>query len=252
MKNTPGSAAKLPAIDFALAERDDLQFLAETFARDGVISIPDVLTQDCAAALYNMLRARQDWKQVINSGEKLVELDRETRASLGDERTRQLDEAVYAGARNGFQFRYETLRVPDSEQERMASDDPLAAFASWWSGGAARDLLREVTGMAGIDFADAQATAYSPGDFLTQHTDDVAGKNRLGAYVLGLNPKWRLEWGGLLVFHSGNPDENRALVPGFNRLNIFRVPQPHSVSEVTRAAAYRRYSITGWLRHGAP
>lgn len=39
-----------------------------------------------------------------------------------------------------------------------------------------------------------------------------------------------------------------ALVPGFNRLNLFRVPQLHSVSEVTRASPYRRYSITGWLR----
>ncbi len=39
-----------------------------------------------------------------------------------------------------------------------------------------------------------------------------------------------------------------AMVTGLNRLNLFRVPQGHSVSEVTKAAAFRRYSVTGWLR----
>lgn len=236
------------AIRFALAPRSDTAVLARTFAREGVVSIPDVLTEDCAVALHRLLRERQDWKQAINSGEKLVELDRPTRAGLSDEQARQLDDAVYAGARHGFQFRYETLRVPDGEEERRASDDPLAAFAQWWSTGPARDFLREVTGEPGIAFADAQATAYSPGDFLTEHADDVDGKNRYAAYVLGLTPQWRLEWGGLLVFHPQQGADARALVPGFNRLNMFRVPRSHSVSEVTRAAAYRRYSITGWLR----
>jgi Rps23 Pro-64 3,4-dihydroxylase Tpa1-like proline 4-hydroxylase len=59
---------------------------------------------------------------------------------------------------------------------------------------------------------------------------------------------WRLEWGGLLLFHGSDGNVERGLVPAFNSLNLFAVPRMHSVSEVTRAAAYRRYSITGWLR----
>jgi Rps23 Pro-64 3,4-dihydroxylase Tpa1-like proline 4-hydroxylase len=30
----------------------------------------------------------------------------------------------------------------------------------------------------------------------------VAGKNRVAAYVLNLTPRWRVEWGGLLMFHD--------------------------------------------------
>lgn len=235
-------------IRFALAPRSDLADLTARFARDGVVSIPDILAPDCAAQLHNLLRAREDWLQVINSGDKLVELDRPTRAAMEPHQAGELDQAVFAGARYDFQYRYETIRVPDSHAERRASDDPLAGFAAWWSCGQPRALLRRITGLRGIAFADAQATAYSPGDFLTEHNDDVGGKGRLAAYVLGLTPQWRLEWGGLLVFHPQGDHEARALVPGFNRLNIFRVPRPHSVSEVSRAAAYRRYSITGWLR----
>jgi len=39
-----------------------------------------------------------------------------------------------------------------------------------------------------------------------------------------------------------------AIIPGFNRLNLFRVPQVHSVSEVSQASPFRRYALTGWLR----
>lgn len=185
---------------------------------------------------------------MFNCGDQIFELDREAQQRLSDEQRGKLDQTVYGRARREFQFRYETVRVPDEAALREASDDPLVHFASWLSTGAARDLLRAITGHDGIRFADAQATAYSPGDFLTAHDDDVAGKNRLAAYVLGLNPDWRTEWGGLFLMHGREGATAEALVPGFNRLNLFSVPRLHSVSEVTRSAAHRRYSITGWLR----
>ena len=67
------------------------------------------------------------------------------------------------------------------------------------------------------------------------------------AYVFGLSPDWRTEWGGLLLFHRAG-GEVEGLTPAFNTLNLFAVPQLHSVSQVTRAAPMRRYSIPGWLR----
>lgn len=233
---------------FALNPALDAAALARAFAQRGRLSIADILAPETAAALHQHLRERADWQQVVNSGDRVIELDRPTRAGLTEQQQRDLDNAVYAGARSGFQFRYETLRVPDDEPARAARTDLLARFASWWSCGEARDFLRTVVGAPDIDFADAQATAYSPGDFLTGHDDDVAGKGRIAAYVLNLTPQWRAEWGGLLLFPDAAGDRAEAFVPGFNRLSLLRVPQPHSVSEVSRAAAFRRYAITGWLR----
>lgn len=233
---------------FRLNPALDQDRLARDFAAHRRVQIRDFLEADGVANLHAEMCCREDWKQVVNSGGKVFDLDRATRASMAAEQREALDRAVYAGAREGFQHRYEAIRVPDEVPAREASDDLFARFALWLSGGEARDFLRIVIGRPELDFADAQATAYAPGDFLTGHDDAVEGKNRLAAYVFGLTPKWRTEWGGLLLFHDPEGDVERALLPRFNTLNIFAVPQLHSVSEVTRAAPYRRYSITGWLR----
>ena len=222
--------------------------LAERFARDGIVQIPGVLADDHAARLYNELRERSDWLQVFNSGDKLFELSREVRQELPPAKQLELDDAIYAAARSDFQYRYETIWVPDSRSERLASADSFFALAQSLSTGQSLDALRRITGAPEIHYADAQATAYSPGDFLTGHDDSFPGKNRRAAYVLSLTPVWRLEWGGLLVMHGEGDAPARAYMPGMNLLTLFRVGQPHSVSEVTRAAAYRRYSVTGWLR----
>lgn len=235
------------SIDFALNPRLDANALSRQYARQGRVRIDDFLTVDSAVQLLQHLRDRSDWRWVTNSGDKVFEFTREGRAAFSADQAAALDDATYATARSGFQYRFETLRVPDDDAARMASDDVLAAFATWLSSPEPIALLRRVTGVQTIDFADMQATAYGPGDFLTGHDDAVAGKQRHAAYVLGLNPTWRTEWGGLLLFHGADASV-QGQMPAFNTLDLFSVPQTHSVSEVTRAAANRRYSITGWLR----
>lgn len=224
------------------------QRLAKIFARDGIVRLSSVLAEDDAVALHCNLRERTDWVQVFNSGEKLFELNREARSNLPASKIAELDQAIYASSRAGFQYRYETIRVPDSRAARQASEDSLHAVAQSLSSGKSLAALRRIAGASDINYADLQGTAYSPGDFLTGHDDSFEGKNRRAAYVLSLTPVWRLEWGGLLIMHGKGDEPARAYSPGMNVMTIFNVGQMHSVSEVTRAAAHRRYSLTGWLR----
>jgi len=232
---------------FTLAERPDLPALAHAFATTGHVRIPNLLAGDGADRLLAHLRGREDWRQIINSGERIFELDRATRAEMSAERAGALEQAVQAGARKGFQYRFESLRIPDEAAARAAaSGDMPTALVTLMNSAQGLALLRAVIGHDGPLFMDGQATAYSPGDFLTRHDDNVAGKNRRAAYVFGLTPEWRPEWGGLLLFHG--EDALRGMAPAFNVLDIFAVPQPHSVSLVTPAAPRRRYAITGWLR----
>lgn len=229
----------------------DIDALAKRFAERRKVQIVDFLNRDSALAWHAHLRARSDWLQVLNSGDRVVELDRTAQQTLRDDQRAALENAIAASARHGFQYRYETIRVPDAEAQRATMDDPLARFATWMSQGEPREFLRRVVGNSKISFADAQATAYSPGDFLTGHDDAVDGKHRHAAYVLGLTPSWRTEWGGLLLFHDGLESTVEGFAPMLGTLNLFTVPQMHSVSQVTKSAAYRRYSITGWLRGNA-
>ncbi len=220
----------------------------EAFARDRRVEIAPFLTEAAAAALRDHLLGRDDWRLVLNAGEKVYEIDRPGQAALTPAQREELERRVAASARDGFQYRFESIRVPDDVSERGARATLLDAFATFMSSSPALDLLRQITGVRDIAFADAQATSYGPGHFLTTHDDDVVGKNRRAAYVFGLTTDWRAEHGGLLLFHNGNGDICRGLVPRFNTLNLFAVPQLHSVSYVTPSAPRPRLSVTGWLR----
>jgi Rps23 Pro-64 3,4-dihydroxylase Tpa1-like proline 4-hydroxylase len=66
--------------------------------------------------------------------------------------------------------------------------------------------------------------------------------------VLNLSPRWKIEWGGLLMFHGDDGHVAEAFLPNFNSLNLLKVPALHSVSQVSLFAGDDRLAITGWLR----
>ena len=235
---------------FRLNPELNAESLASQYRNRGRLHIPQFLHRDDADCLYRSLREANDWKLVINQGEKLFEADRSAQASLSPEQRKRLDQAIYRSARHNFQFQYETIRVPDGKRERNEEESALNHFARFMCSAPLISFMKFVTGDKDIGYADAQATAYGAGHFLTGHDDAVQGKNRRAAYVFNLTPVWRIEWGGLLLFHGSDGHVEQGFSPTFNALNIFSVPQPHSVSSVAPFAADRRYSVTGWLRAG--
>ncbi len=236
--------------DFQLNPSLDMSALAARFAADGRLRIDNFLAPDGADRLHALLRASEEWRLIFNQSDKVFELDRDAQAQLSPEKRSALEQAIQDNARYDFQYAYEVIRIADGKRARRERGDLLSNFASFLNSPKAIDAFRTITGEQSIAFADAQATAYGPGHFLTAHDDEVAGKQRHAAYVFGLTPRWRTEWGGLLLFHGDHECVSSAWSPTFNSLNLFRVPQAHSVSFVTPSAANRRYSITGWLRGG--
>lgn len=237
----------MPSAAFILNPALDLDRLRAEYQRVGRVRIVGLLVGDGPQRLLTHLKARTDWRQILNSSDKAFELDQAIRDRMSDQQREALDTAVFNGARHGFQYRYETVRVADGVKARSEGADLLTNFASWLSGPGPLEVFKAITGASDTRFLDAQATAYARGDFLTAHDDDVAGKDRRAAYVFGLTQGWRPEWGGLLMFH-GEQHKIEAVVPAFNTVDILAIPQPHSVSYVSPAAPSSRYSITGWLR----
>lgn len=236
------------ALDFRLSDDIDWDALKQGFARRGRVEIEGLLAGGQAEALRDHLRARTDWTLVMNAGDKVYELTREAHGALEPGQRADLDRLIVAAARDGFQYRYETIRVPDGGN--AGADDPAARFVAFLSSPAVLERLNHVMG-AEADFADGQATRYAEGHFLTRHDDDVEGKRRRAAYVFSLAPAWRAEWGGLLMFHGDDGNIEEAFAPQMGALRLFAVPQPHSVSYVTPFAPEARLSITGWLRSSA-
>ena len=238
------------ALQFALNQALDREALSRSFQEEKRLHIPDFLAPECAEQLLAFLTRSEDWTLVMNQGDKLLELDRWIRADISAAKQVQIDEAIYAAARQGFQFRYENIRVKAEGDDGTSLTTPLVAFAQFLNSDEALSFFRDVTGFDDISFADTRATAYGPGHFLTSHDDDAHGQSRRIAYVYNLTKQWNHDWGGLLTFPETASSRATAFVPAFNATNLFAVPRQHSVSFVTPFANARRYSVTGWLHAG--
>lgn len=220
--------------------------LAAEYAARGRVRIANFMDTAGLRALHGEIVRREDWRQLFIGSNGIVELDRLTRAAMDADALAALEHQVQERACLGFQYRYEGLRIP--EPDEPAPGDALADFARFMAGREVLSFLETVIGRDNLAFGEGQATAYAPGDFLTCHDDGVTGRNRVAAFVLGMTPQWRPEWGGLLMFHADDDSTLDAHVPRFNTLDLFAVPQRHSVSFVSPSAPGRRLALTGWLR----
>ena len=228
----------------ALNPELDLASLRDQFRRNGHVRVPRVFAGG-APELYRYLESNEDWVQVANHDDGAHEVPwMEWQQPMSSLRT-ELEPGIFARACDGFQYSYAALRVPPSGE--VCEDPVVADIAALMHSEQMLAALTAVTGVKAPTFTDGQVTAYGPGDFLTGHDDDLAGSGRKVAFVLGLTPQWRLEWGGLLLFHELGSMDCAGLIPQFNTLDLFSIPRYHSVSMVTRAAPRRRFSVTGWL-----
>jgi len=230
-------------------DRDELKARFRSRQR---LEIGNFLRGGGAEALRAHLLSRDDWRLVLNAGDKVYELTRAAVAALSEEQRLELETRVNAAARKGFQYRYETVRVSDSDAERSERGTLLERFVQFMSSSPVLDLVGDILGDDDLAFADGQATSYGPGHFLTRHDDDVEGKHRRAAYVFGLQPGWLADWGGLLMFHAADGNIEEAFTPAMGALRVFRVPAPHSVSSVASFAPEARLSVTGWFRSQRP
>ena len=159
--------------------------------------------------------------------------------------------ALQAGTavRDGkFAFLYRQYPMVDAYLQQWDPGHPLDLLLEHINDQPLMDLVRAVTAIPDLRKADAQATLYAPGDFLSSHDDSKAGEGRRIAYVLGFASDWRIDWGGYLLFHDEEGDVVAGFKPRFNALNLFEVPQRHSVSYVPPFAPAGRLAITGWFR----
>jgi SM-20-related protein len=245
VRSAAGALAIRPGLDPAQLRR--------VFDRLGRLHIPDILDPRGARRIEQALAGPAPWIRSVNVGAKSYDLGPEAFAAMPPERRQELEAAIAQGARSGFQYQFDTYRLSDLIEGGSPPDGALEVLDELYrflNGPEFLGFVRILTGEVAGGYVDAQATRYGPGDFLTSHDDDVEGKNRLFAYVLNFTRGWRAEWGGLLLFHDADGHIAEGYTPSFNALNIFRVPQRHSVSQVGSFVTAPRLSVTGWIRRG--
>ncbi len=238
------------AVPLKLARGLDPAKLRPAFERFGRLHLPGLFAPREAQAIHAALVAAPYHRSLTASG-KSYDIALDTLAAMPPERRAELEAAILEGGRTGFQYQFDAWRLSDlmeAGQRTGGARAPLEAVYDLINSEAFLAFIRTLTGDPRCAYADAQATRYRPGDFLTAHDDDVAGKKRLYAMVLNFTPVWRPDWGGLLAFHDADGHVSEAYTPTFNALNLFRVPQQHAVTQVASFAGAERLSITGWIR----
>ena len=236
------------AID--LARGLDPAKLRPAFERFGRLHLPGIFAPKDAQAVHAALVAAPYHRSLTASG-KSYDIALETLAAMPPERRAELEAAILEGGKTGFQYQFDAWRLSDLMEANQRTGSALAPLEDVYdllNSPAFLGFVKTLTGDDACAYTDAQATRYRPGDFLTAHDDDIAGKHRLYAYVLNFTPEWRPDWGGLLAFLDADGHVSEAYTPTFNALNIFRVPQQHAVTQVASFAGAERFSITGWIR----
>ena len=221
--------------------------LATDYAAKKRMQVPNILTTDSAAALHQCLASQVPWGFAYFDGTPRF-YRAEEMAALSTQQRQEILNTLYSRARTGFQYAYNCYPVLNAYKEQWGQAPLLDQFLEFINSEAVLNFVRTLTGRPDIIKGDAQATRYGAGQFLKDHDDKSEEEYRVAAFVFNLTPEWHRDWGGYLQFYDEKGNIEDAFIPCYNALNIFTVPQAHSVSYIANYTPAMRYAITGWFR----
>ncbi|MBY0282861.1 MAG: 2OG-Fe(II) oxygenase [Sphingomonas sp.] len=241
----------MPKALFTINPALDRDALAARFAADRRVQIRDVLTDEAARNLRDVIATATPWGLGWQAGAdgphgvtaaELARIDQRRRAEMNGGIIRAMQGSDYG-------FSYARYPILDAYLQRWAPGGAHDLLLEHLNDQPFLDLVRSVTAIPELLKADAQATLFAPGHFLARHDDSHVGEGWRVAYVLSLcATDWRPDWGGYLLFYDADGDVVAGYRPRFNALSLFAVPASHAVTFVPPFAPVARYSITGWLR----
>lgn len=236
---------------FELNPSIDRRAAAKRFASDGRLQIRDFLTDRAAQTVHRVLSRETPWGLAWSAGDDGPHgLRQQEVAALGQAQLGEVNRKLVAAMRGrDYAFAYARYGMLTACQEQWGEHEALELLVEHINDEPLMELVREVTGIADLVKADAQATLYAPNHFLAVHDDSHVAEGWQIAYVMNFCAEdWRPDWGGYLMFYDEEGDVIAGFRPRFNALNLFQVPQKHAVTYVPPFAPLGRFAITGWFR----
>jgi Rps23 Pro-64 3,4-dihydroxylase Tpa1-like proline 4-hydroxylase len=216
--------------------------LAQDWQQDNRLRITNALQPDMAVTLAQTLQQMIEYNVIMAPGGEFKKISQGELMQMSQEDRSALLRGVLKDATNGHGYLYHGHHLDQT------TNDTLKTFLDQLNAPETINTIRQITGMDDIMYADAQATEYRPGHYLTRHLDQFEGEQRRVAFVFSLTPTWHPDWGGLLQFYEQDGTPRDAWSPGMNLLALFDVKHIHAVTYVAPFAAGPRYSITGWFK----
>jgi len=228
-------------------EGHDAEALGRTLQQESRLQVTNFFTPDTADYLHKIHTQNKDWYLAYNEGSNYFESSLEQLQALTPQHRQQFMNNIYARARTQFQYVFFQYYISQAIELKEQPGHPMHQIHEFMNSEEVLNLMRTLTGEDTVRKADSYASNYAPGHFLTAHDDRHDSHDRVAAYVFGMTKTWDKNWGGHLAFFDDAGNITDALIPSFNTLNIFLVPQLHSVQLVSSFAGANRSSYLGWL-----
>ena len=228
-------------------EEHDPETLGRILQKEGRLQVANFFSPDTADYLYKIHMENKNWYLAYNEGSSYFESSVEQLQALTPQQRQQFMNSINARARTQFQYVFFQYYISQAIQLEEQPGHPMHQFHEFMNSEAILNLMRTMTGEDAVRKADCYASNYAPGHFLTAHDDRHDSHDRVAAYVFSMTKTWDKNWGGHLAFFDDAGNITDALIPSFNTLNIFLVPQLHSVQLVSSFAGANRSSYLGWL-----
>ncbi len=225
----------------------DIDKYQKIYQSKGRVQIFNFFTDETVNYLLDLVVNNKNWYFAYNNGNNFYESDLSEVKALPPEIYQKFMGNIAQRANHQFQYAFNQYYISQAILLGEQKGHPLHQVHDFVNSHEYLQLMRKITSDNAIKEADSYATCYEAGHFLTDHDDNHATKNRAAAFVFNLTKSWNLNWGGYLAFYDDKENIVEALKPSFNTLNMFSVPQLHSVQQVTSFASEKRLSLLGWL-----
>jgi SM-20-related protein len=226
----------------------DIQALAQNFAVDDRLRIPDLLQTELAEQIHAACRNDVPYEYLCHVDGQNIVIPPDELELIEPHGQQELQSKITDNASKGVGFFYSGYQMRRADR---TSTDPKLAFLhrvfEFINSHEMLAFIQTVTGQDDLKGADLQYTRYTSGHFLTRHKDDITSEGRRIAYVLGFSRNWHPDWGGLLQFFENDGTPRDAWMPALNTLSLFDVRHVHSVTYVTPFASEPRLSLAGWF-----
>ena len=137
--------------------------IAQAFARDGRVHVPDILTADSAARVHHCLAQETDFAIVTKNADGYVRL--RPGASLTPQQQSDLMRDAFDKARDAFHYVYDNHPMSQDGEPYPDPAHPLAAVTRFLNSAPLLDFARRVTGsgeIATIDLLPEGSPAANP------------------------------------------------------------------------------------------
>lgn len=226
----------------------DPEKLQHALRKKGRIQVPEFFTAETAGYLHKLLIEHKHWYLAYNQGANYYESSMEQLNALNPQQRQKFMGSIYRRAQTQFQYVFNQYYITQAIELNEHPGDPMHQMHGFVNSPETIEFMRVLTGDRSVQKADSYASMYMPGHFLTAHDDRHDKHDRVAAYVFSMTRGWEKNWGGHLAFFDENGNISEAFMPSFNTMNLFLVPQLHSVQLVAPFAGANRTSFLGWLQ----